>query len=386
MGMKKDYFNSATIESQQLIPGAKWHKYASDVIPLYLAEPDFLIADEIEQALLKAVRSGALLYHYEPKTYVAMVEKIKRKNGIDADPEDILLTQGVSPGMWLSIIHTCGPGDEVILTNPIYGPFHNAVEITHAKKVYWNLDFDDGYRFDEEILKECVTPRTKLIFVCNPHNPSGRVMTKQELKAIADIAVDNEIHVFSDELHEDIVYDNRESVSIASLNPEIESRTLTSWGFSKTYGIAGLQGGYLCYTNKEEMSEVKRKGRGPLRETNSLMKTIAPIMLDNTLEWWRNGIIIHLEKMRELVTKRLKEIEKIDVPVLQGTYLIFPRLNYDMNSKEMNEYLLKEARVSLSQGTSFGSNGEGHQRICIATSEAIMNEALDRIEKALSKL
>jgi bifunctional pyridoxal-dependent enzyme with beta-cystathionase and maltose regulon repressor activities len=386
MIMKKDYFNSATIESQQSIPGEKWHKYASDVIPLYLAEPDFLLADEIEQALLLAVRSGTLLYHYEPKTYEAMAEKIKRKNGIDADPEDFLLTQGVSPGMWLSIIHTCGSGDEVILTNPMYGPFHNAVEITHAKKVYWDLNFDDGYRFDEEALKECITPRTKLIFVCNPHNPSGRVMTKHELRSIADIAVDNEIHVFSDELHEDIIYDNRKHVSIASLNPEIESRTITSWGFSKTFGIAGLQGGYLCFTNKEEMPEVKRKGRGPLRETNSLMKAIAPIMLDDTLDWWRKGIIIHLERMRDFVAKRLNEIERIDVPELQGTYLIFPRLNYKMNSQEMNEYLLKEARISLNQGTKFGSNGERHQRICIATSEAIMNEALERMEKALSKL
>jgi bifunctional pyridoxal-dependent enzyme with beta-cystathionase and maltose regulon repressor activities len=386
MGMKKDYFNSATIKSQQLIPGEKWHKYEKDVIPLYLAEPDFLIADEIENALIEAVRRGALLYHYEPKTFEAMAEKIKKKNRINAEPEDILLTQGVSPGMWLSIMHTCGPGDEVILTNPMYGPFHDAVEITHAKKVYWELDFDEGYRFDEEALKECITPRTKLIFVCNPHNPSGRVLTKQELKSIADIAIDHKIHVFSDELHEDIVYDKREHISIASLNPDIESRTMSSWGFSKTFGIAGLQGGYMCYTNKEEMPEVKRKSKGPLRETNSLMKTIAPIMLDDTLNWWRRDIILHLEKIRDLVKKRLSDIEKIDVPELQGTYLIFPRFNYDLNSEQMNDYLLKEARVSLNQGTRFGSNGEGHQRICIATSESIMNEALNRMEKALSKL
>jgi aspartate/methionine/tyrosine aminotransferase len=383
---KKDYFNSATIESQQEIPCEKWHRYPPDVIPLYLAEPDFIIASEIEEALVEAVRRGALLYHHVPETYEAMAEKIRRKNSVPAETDDILLTQGVSPGMWLSIMYTCNPGDEVILTDPMYGPFHDAVEVTPAKKVYWDLDFDAGYKFDEEGLKECITPRTKLIFICNPHNPSGRVMTKAELKAIADIAVDHKIHIFSDELHEDIVYDGRKHISIASLNPEIEALTMTSWGFSKTFGLAGLQAGYLCYTNKEEMPHVKAKSKGPMRGTNSLMKEIAPLMLDDTMDWWRRDMIVHLEKLRDLTVKRLREIGDIETPDLQGTYLLFPRFNYPMTSREMKEYLFKEARVDLSAGTVFGSRGEGHQRICTATSETIMNEALDRIEKALAKL
>ena len=383
---RKEYFNSATIESQQAVPCEKWHKFPPDVIPLYLAEPDFIIAPEIEEALVDAVRKGALLYHHVPETYVAMVEKIRKKNDVHVEVDDILLTQGVSPGMWLSIIYTCDPGDEVILTDPMYGPFHDAVEVTPAKKVYWKLDFDEGYRFDEEGLKECITPRTKLIFICNPHNPSGRVMTKPELKAIADIAVDNNIHIFSDELHEDIVYDGRKHISIASLNPEIEALTMSSWGFSKTFGLAGLQAGYMCYTNKEEMPKVKAKSKGPMRGTNSLMKEIAPVMLDDTMDWWRRDVIVHLEKLRELVVKRLKEMGDINTPDLQGTYLLFPRFNYDMNSQELKEYLFKEARVDLSPGTHFGSNGEGHLRMCIATSETIMNEALDRLERALSKL
>jgi len=122
----------------------------------------------------------------------------------------------------------------------MYTPFKNGIDATGAKAVYWELLEDDGYRFDEEKLKKLVTKKTRLIGVCNPHNPTGRVMTKQELKAIADIAVDKKINIVSDELWEDIVFDDHKHISIASLGPEVSDLTLTSWGFSKTFGVAGL--------------------------------------------------------------------------------------------------------------------------------------------------
>ena len=383
---KEEFFNSATIEGMLEAPGSKWHRDPSDVIPLWLADPDFPVAMEIKKALLNAVQDDDLFYNRDLPAREAMAEKITRKNGFNATADDIMITQGVNPGMWLAVRHACKPGEEVIVTDPMYGPFYNAVGVTDTKPVYWPLHMDEGYKFDIERLKGLITPQTKLIFVCNPHNPCGRVMTKEELKGLADVAVDNGITVMSDELWEDIIFDGGEHISLASLSPEIESLTMTSWGFSKTFGVAGLQMGYLCTTNKETMEDLKKQARGVLRGTSTLSRAAAPVMLDHRLDWWRRDVMKHLHKMRTLCEKRFDELPGITYPKLEGIYLMFPKFDYGKTSEELEEYLLEKARIRLTRGTNFGSRGEDHLRILIATSEAIMNEALDRMEKALTKL
>ena len=256
--MYHDQFNSATIEGMLEAPGKKWHTHPPDVIPLWIADPDFPVAMEIKKALLNAVHDEDLFYKFDEPTMEVMAEKITRVNGLEASEEDVLITQGVIPAMWLAVRHACEKGDEVIVTDPMYFHFYTSQEVTGTKPVRWNLDMEEGYKFDVERLKELVTSKTKLIFVCNPHNPTGRVMTEEELKGIADVAVDNEIVVMVDELWEDILYDGRKHVTLASLNPEIERLTMTTWGFSKTFGVAGLRMGYTCATNKEMMEDLRR--------------------------------------------------------------------------------------------------------------------------------
>ena len=382
----EDLFNSATIEGMLAAPGEKWHRYPPDVIPLYLADPDFPVALEIKKALLNAVHDEDLFYNTDEQALEAMSEKINRRNGLETTPGDVMITQGVNPSMWLAVRHACGEGDEVVVTNPMYNPFFTAVNVTGTKPVYWNLEFEEGYRFDSEALKEIITPRTKLIFVCNPHNPCGRVLTEEELKGIADVAVDNGIKVFSDELHEDIVFDGREHRTLASLNPEIEALTMTGWGFSKTFGVAGLRMGYLCATDEEVMKDLRRNARGVLRGTSTLSKAAAPVMLDRRLDWWRRDIMVHLHKIRGICEKRFDEIDRIAHNRVEGTYLAFPKFDYGKTSDELREYLYNEAKIGPSSGTTYGAQGEGHLRMSFATSEAIINEVFDRMEKALKKL
>jgi len=382
----EDIFNSMTIEGMLAAPGRKWHRDPPDVIPLWLADPDFPTAPGIKKALLNAVHDEDFLYGTSVPAMEAMAKKVSRVNRIDVTKENVMITQGVIPAMWLAVRHACDVGDEVIVTDPMYGPFYASVEVTYTQPVYWELDMDNGYRFDVEGLKELITPKTRLIFVCNPHNPCGRVMTEEELKGIADVAVDNKIYVMVDELWEDIVYDGRKHISLASLNSEIADLTMTSWGFSKTWGIAGLQIGYLVATNKVMMHSLRRLARGIMRGTNNLALAAAPVMLDGSLDYWKRDMISHLEKIRALCYKRFEEMGNITVPELQGTYLMFPKFDYGKTSNELDKLFLEEARVRLNPGTHFGSLGEGHMRVFNATSEAIMNEALDRMEKALSKL
>jgi len=384
--IREEFFNSATIEGMLAAPGIKWHRDPPDVIPLWLADPDFPIAPEIKRALLNAVHDEDLFYNSDEKAREAMAAKITRRNGLEATADDVMITQGVLPAMWLSIWYACKPGDEVIVNDPMYFPFFTAVERTETKPIYWPLEMEEGYRFDIEKLKELVTDRTRLIFVCNPHNPCGRVMTKEELKGLADVAVDNNIVVMVDELWEDIIFDGRKHITLASLSPEIADLTITSWGFSKTYGVAGLQMGYLCATNKEMMDRLKKIARGVQRGTSTLARAAAPVMLDDTLSWWREDVMKHLHKIRALCEKRLEETPGVTYPKLEGTYLMFPKFDYGMTSEELEKYMFEEARLRFSIGTQFGPRGEGHLRMCIATSEAIINEVFDRMQRALEKL
>ncbi|MFQ6053269.1 MAG: aminotransferase class I/II-fold pyridoxal phosphate-dependent enzyme [Candidatus Bathyarchaeia archaeon] len=384
--IRDELFNSATVEGMVAAPGIKWHRDPPDVIPLWLADPDFPVAPAIKRALLNAVHDEDLFYNSDRAAREAMAAKIVRRNGLEADADDIMITQGVIPAMWLAIRYACRAGEEVVVSDPMYFPFFEAAETAEAKAVYWPLEMEEGYRFDIERLKELVTERTRLIFVCNPHNPCGRVMTEEELKGIADIAVDNGIAVMVDELWEDILFDGRRHITLASLSPDIADLTMTSWGFSKTYGVAGLQMGYLCATNKEMMDRLRRLSHRVFRGTSTLARAAAPVMLDGTLDWWVTDMMKHLHKIRALCERRFEETPGVTCPKLEGTYLMFPRFDYGMTSEELQKYMFEEARLSFSVGTQFGPRGEGHLRMCIATSETIINEAFDRMQGALEKL
>jgi cystathionine beta-lyase len=378
----EDILNSATIEGMLAAPGVKWHRDPPDVIGMWLADPDFPTAPMIKKALINAVQDEDLLYGTDDKARAAMSERVNKKNGFKTTKDDIYVTQGVIPAMWLAIQNTgAKPGDEIVVTDPMYYPFFTAVETCHMKPAYWKLDEEDGYKFHEERLKKLITPKTKLIFVCNPHNPSGRVMTKEELQAIADIAVEKKIHVMVDELWDDIVFDGRKHVSLATLNPEIADLTVTSWGISKTWGLPGLQCGYLTASQKN-LESMKKLAKGVLRGTTTLSLAAAQAALDRHSEYWIKDIMKQLTKIRGIADKRFKEMG-CTVPELQGTYLMFPKFNVKMTHKELEELMMKTAKVGLGTGVEFGPEGEMHMRMTIATSEQILNEALDRIEKAV---
>jgi aspartate/methionine/tyrosine aminotransferase len=188
-----------------------------------------------------------------------------------------------------------------------------------------------------------------------------------------------------DELWEDIIFNDRRHVSLASLNPEIADLTITAWGFSKTWGVAGLQIGYLCSTNMNIVEDIRKHARGIMRGTNTLANNVAPIMLSEELNYWKKEMMDHLYKIKKLCSVRLTEMGDITVPELEGTYLMFPRFNYNRTSQDLYNLFFKEAKVSFSVGTEFGTEGEAHLRMCIATSESIINEVLDRLEMVIKK-
>lgn len=368
------------------IPNLKWDRYPDDVIPMWIAAPDVPIAPEIKQALHSSVDEMDMYYNQDQSTREIMASKISDFNEIPVTVDDVMIIQGVDPSIWLGAKYACVPGDEVIVNAPTYHAFLGVLPSSEAKPVFWVLDREDGYKFDVETLKELITTKTKLIYLCNPHNPAGRVMTKDELKGVADIAVDRKINVMVDELWEDIVFDENEHVSIASLSPEISELTLSSWGFSKTFGVAGLQIGYMATTNKKMLESMKKHATGIQRGTSTLSRAAANVMLSSEMDYWKKGLMEHLHKTRDICAKRLGSVSGVEFPELEGTYVPFPKFDLGISSNELQEYILKEAKVAISSGAGYGEKGEGHLRINIATSEKIMNDAMDRVVEALEKL
>lgn len=378
--------------AQRRMPARKWRKYNQDVIPLWIADHDFPPPTEVRQAIREAIDMCDTGYTDSSETLQLMAEKVTTKNEIPASPADVYVTQGVLPTIWLACKFACKPGDEAVVTDPMYYPFFESARAAEVKMNYLRMDAEEGYRFDDERLKKAITPRTKLIFVCNPHNPTGRVMTRDELRCIADIAVDHELTVMSDELWEDILFDGRKHTSLASLNPSIADRTITAFGFSKTFGVAGLQIGYAVATDKMMMQKIKSIGirdtgnpdEPALRGTGSLSLAAAKVMLSGRVDYYVRQLVAYLQEVRDQAYQRLSKMELVRLTPLEGTYLTFPDLGkYGMSSNQLAEYLLNKARVAVESGAEFGPAGEGHVRINIGTSKEILNEALNRIELAL---
>jgi len=367
--------------------GSKWERHGPEVIPMWVADADYGVAPELKHAMIQAMQEENLHYSDDRELLDMMASKVNRINGIPVEAEGVYITQGVIPVMWLACKHACKRNEEVVVTDPMYFPFFRAAATAGARKIFWPLREEEGYRFDEEELKNAITHKTRLIFLCNPHNPTGRVMTQPELSSIADLAVDHDLIVMSDELWEDIVYDAHRHISIAALGPEISDRTLTVFGFSKAYNISGLQVGYASTTNKKMMKEMKRIAHGVFRGTTTVSMVAAKVILSGKVDYYVREELRYLHRVREYSLERMRGIEGVKCNALEGTYLLFPNITaFGKTSKEMVKYLLEDAKVGVSDGSQFGSRGDGHIRLNIGTSLAVLEEGLNRIESSLSKL
>lgn len=379
--------NEVTLETMRRKRGrAKWNRHDSDVIPLMLSDPDYPVPLEIREAALQAIKDDCWNYAWFPEAVEAMAETTRIKYGIDATVNDLMITPGVSPSIKLAAMYACKPGDEVIVQSHMYSPFLRAVDSVGAKKIYLEINPEDNWRFDAERLNELVTHRTRLIYLCNPHNPVGRVMTKEELKGIADVAIDRNLIVASDDLHSDYIFDGRKHISIASLGPEIADRTISMFGLSKTFGLAGLQVGWVVATNKEIMGEVRKLASGINRGTGSISLAVAHTVLTKC-EGYIPPLVEYVQNLRDYGVKRLRAMGKLKVILPEGTYVLWPDFSaYGLSSTEMYKHLLEEGRVATSDGSRYGPGGAGYLRLVFPTSMAIFKEGLDRIEEALSKL
>jgi aspartate/methionine/tyrosine aminotransferase len=369
----------------------RWATLPPDVLALTAAEPDFPVAPEIRDAVAAYVRGGVLSYGPPeglPEFRAVVAQTMRERRGISCTERQVLATDGAASAMFIVARFALKPGDEALIFDPVDFLFARSVEAAGARAVRCRID-PETRALDLEALRRLITTRTRLIGLCNPHNPLGRVLTRAELQAIGALAVEHGLWILADEIWSDIVFAPGEHVSIASLGPEIARRTITVYGFSKSFGLAGPRVGFLVAPEQsfEALLEVSRA-----RTTAygvSTLSQVAAIAAFQESWYWVEAFVEHLTRARDFAVERLNGMPGERCVAPEGTYVLFPEIRaLGMTSAAMAEYLLKEARVAVVPGEArwFGPGAEGHIRLCFSTSLGILREALDRIEAALQRL
>jgi len=352
-----------------------------DVCSFSAGEPDFDTPAHIKAAAAKALDEGKTKYGPaagEPKLREAIAHKLKHDNGLNYKAENVLVTNGGKHSLYNLIVALIDPGDEVIIPSPYWLSYPEMVTLVGGKSVIVETDASTGYKITPEQLKKAITPKTKLFVLNSPSNPTGMVYTPGEIKALAQVIVDADIYVVSDEIYEKILYDGIEHISIGSLGEEIFSRTLISNGFAKGYSMTGWRLGYLA---------------GPL-DVIKAASNIQGHSTSNVCTFAQYGAIAALEssqdcveemrqafaKRRQVMFERLNAIPGLSTAKPDGAFYLFPDISKTgLKSLEFCNAILESHQVALIPGVAFGA--DKNIRLSYATDMETIEKGMDRLEK-----
>ncbi len=353
-----------------------------DVVHLEIGEPDFDTPRNIRDAACRALDQGHT--HYcNSQGLVALRSQVagefEKTRGIKVDPERIIITPGAKPIMFYSILALLQEGDEAIYPNPLFPIYESMINFTDATAVPVTLREELDFRFDIDELRSKVTPRTRLIILNSPHNPTGSVLTGEDISAIADIAWENDITVFSDEVYEYIVYEGQHH-SIASL-PGMLDRTILLSGYSKTYAMTGWRLGYAVVP-EELVHPIVRLISNSISCTPPFIQHAGIEALTGQQESV-SLMVAEFKKRRDLIVEGLNRIPGISCVRPRGAFYVFPNIKQlGMGCEEFADFLLNEHGVAALPGTHFGRFGDGYLRFSYATSQENIKKGLERVAAA----
>jgi len=357
-----------------------------DVVHLEIGEPDFDTPENIRIAAKGALDRGQT--HYCNSQGILplrneIAKELSKTRGVAIDPERVVVAPGAKPIVFFSILSLLEEGYEAICPDPSYPIYESVINFSGAKTVPIQLREELDFGFDIEELREKITPRTKLIILNSPHNPTGGVLKKEEIYAIAEIAQQNDITVLSDEVYEHIVYDYK-PFSIASL-PGMLERTILLSGFSKTYAMTGWRLGYAALPPKL-VEPVVRLFVNSVSCT-ALFTQHAGIEALTGSQDSVPKMVNEFKKRRDLIVRGLNQISEISCVLPKGAFYVFPNVKrVGIGCEQLADILLNKAGVACLPGTHFGRYGEGYLRFSYATSLDKIKIALERIEKTVKEL
>lgn len=366
-----------------------------DVISFGAGEPDFDTPQHIKDAAVKSLASGFTKYTPTSGTAdlkKAICDKLKSDNGLEYKPSEVIVSLGAKHSIFNAVLATVNPGDEVILPAPYWVSYPEIVGMAEGKCVYIDTDESTGFTVPIDKLRAAVTPKTKMLILNSPSNPTGGVYDREQIKQIADLAVEKGFYVLSDEIYEKVIYDGREHVSIASFGDAIKKLTITINGFSKAFSMTGWRLGYAA-AEKEIVDAMEAIQSHSASNLVSFTQPAGVAALNGPREVV-DKMVEEFDKRRKYIVERLNGIPGISCAMPGGAFYVFPNVSglYGKSfagkkittSDEFADYLLASANVAAVAGSGFGA--DNYIRLSYATSMANIEKGLDRIAEAASKL
>ena len=359
-------------------------KEIDDVAFLSWAKPTSDTPEHIKEAAILAIRDGRVGGYSEssglPQLREAIAEKLNRDNQVNAHAGQIIITVGAIEGLAASVMAVIDPGDEAILPTPTYSTHIRQVQMASGNPVLVPLIEEEGFRLDIPAIKRAITPKTRAIIFCTPSNPTGTVFPEQDLQQVAEIALERDLMVITDEAYEYFVFDDHKHFSIASI-PEMSKNAISTYTFTKTYAMTGWRIGYLHA--HEDMIPQITKVHIPFSICAPVVSQYAALTAlqdpqDCIIEF-RN----HYLSARNLMCERLDRLNHVfEYQKPDGSYLMFPKIMTDegRDSTAFCKRLLQEARVSATPGIAFGPTGQNHLRLSFCVPHEMINKAFDRME------
>ncbi len=357
-----------------------------DVISLGVGEPDFTTPKPILEAGVRSLYNGETHYTSnagKPHLRRAIAEHLERLYGVHYEPmSEILVTVGVSEALYLAMNALLDPGDEVIIPTPCFVAFQAEVSLAGGVPVEIPSRMEDDFQLDPDRVRAAITPRTKVIFVAYPNNPTGAVASREVLLEVAKIAEEHDLVLLSDEIYDRLVY-GHQHVCVPALGEEIKQRTILMGGFSKDYAMTGWRLGYAAGPEKF-LKGLERIHQYTIMSASTTAQDAAFVAL-STGERYVHEMVAEYDRRRRLMVDGFNRLGLTTFEP-RGAFYAFPKISASgMDDENFAETLLKEEQVAVVPGSAFGPGGEGFVRCCYATAYEQIEEALHRMERFMNR-
>ena len=359
----------------------------ADVLPLWIADMDFRIPEQVTQALIKRCEHGIFGYSDTKEDYFLALENwFKTNHNWQVEPQWLVKTPGVVFAFFMAIRAFTNEGDSVIIQQPVYHPFEAGIKANNRNMVISRLLYKDGrYQMDyEDFEDKVIKNKVKLFIACNPHNPVGRVWTKEELEKIGDICIKHNVLIVSDEIHQDFIYKGHKHIVFASIKPEFSQNTITCTAPSKTFNIAGLQASNIFIANKD----IRRKFKTEIIKTGygeiNPLGAIACKTAYNEGRDWLDQLLVYLNGNFDFLRSFLKEkMPQVKLVEPDGTYVAWLDFSgLGLSADQLDDIITNKAKLWLDPGRKFGEGGDQFQRINMACPRSTLKEALEKLANA----
>lgn len=352
-----------------------------DLIHLEVGRPSFDTPAHIKEATKRALDEGKVHYGEFPgelRFRQALAEKLQRVNNIAVTPDEIVVTSGLTHSAFAVCLAAIDPGDEVILLEPYYPQHINKVELAGGKIVTVPLDADNNFSIDVEAIERRITPKTRMISLVNPANPTGRVYSLEELQRLAELVIRHDLLIMSDEVYEQIVFDGNRHISIASL-PGMKERTISMFAFTKGYAMDGWRLGYMA-APREFIPALMKITMNDISHVNVFIQDGGYAAITESQDCVRD-MVAEDRRRRDLLVRRLNAMPRVCCAVPDATIYAFVDIRQTgLSSQAIADAILQQSHVVVETGSFYGQSGEGYLRICFGS------ESYERIEEAMNRL